>query len=85
MTKPKVTKGPAQEPQPLAQIRAERLYSIRALAEEAGIAPATVHRVESGQSTPSNEVIRKLSATLDVAPADVTEFRNAIDKRSGRQ
>ena len=85
MTRPKVTQAPAKDPQPLAQIRAERLYSIRALAEEAGIAPATVHRVETGQSTPSNDVIRKLSATLAVAPADVAEFRNAIDKRSGRQ
>ena len=64
---------------PLREWRIERLLSVRALAERAGVAPATVHLVETGQRLPQLLTAQKLSQALGVAPEEVDEFRAAIE------
>ncbi len=63
----------------LKQARAERLLTIRGLAEKAGVAFSTVYLVENGRSMPRFEVIRKLSDALGVEPRQIAEFRAAME------
>ena len=65
--------------QTLKAARAARLLTVRGLAERAGVAPSTVYLIENGRSVPRFDAIRKLSAVLDVAPADIAEFQAAIE------
>ena len=62
----------------LKEARAERLLTVRALAEKAGVAPSTVFLVENGQSKPRFGIIQKLSAALGVEPKEIDEFAEAI-------
>lgn len=61
----------------LREWRLRRVLSIRELAKAARISPTTVARVELGAPV-RFATIRKLAAALDVAPADVAEFRAAL-------
>jgi transcriptional regulator with XRE-family HTH domain len=70
--------GAAPDPQPLRDVRADRLLSIRELAQLSEVAPSTIFLIEAGRSTPRFSVIRRLSVALGVAPQAVTEFRRAI-------
>ena len=63
---------------PLRRLRLERLLSTRGLARAAGCTQATVISTERGRRTPSYETIRRLSEALEVAPAEVIEFRRAM-------
>lgn len=63
----------------LKEARAERLLTVRGLAERAGVAFSTVHLVETGKSVPRFEVIQKLSAALGVEPREIAEFAAAIE------
>lgn len=62
----------------LRQLRRERLLTIRALAEEAGVSTRTVLQLEHGGQTPRPGTIKKLAAALGVEPARVREFRSAM-------
>jgi transcriptional regulator with XRE-family HTH domain len=62
----------------LRAVRADRLLSIRALAQQAGVAPSTVYLIETGRTVPRLSVVRRLAQALDVAPASVDEFQQAI-------
>ena len=42
----------------LREVRTARLLSIRALAQQAGVAPSTVYLIEAGRTTPRFTVIR---------------------------
>jgi len=63
----------------LRAARAGRLLTVRGLAAAAGVAPATVYRIEHGISTPRFGAIRALCAALDVEPAAVAEFAAAME------
>ncbi len=63
----------------LQEERVRRLLSVRALAERAGVAPNTVHLVETGQRLPQLLTAQKLSVALGVEPNEVDEFRAAIE------
>jgi transcriptional regulator with XRE-family HTH domain len=63
----------------LREARARRVLTVRDLAEAAGVAPATVYRLEHGRSIPQFTVIRALSAALDVEPTEIAEFAAAIE------
>jgi transcriptional regulator with XRE-family HTH domain len=63
----------------LREVRAERLLTIRGLAQEAGVAPSTVYLIEAGRTVPRLSVVRRLATALGVPPATVTEFRHAIE------
>ena len=67
----------------LAQLRRERLLTIRALAEAAGCSTRTVLQVEHGERTPQPGTIKRLSAALGVEPAQVREFRAAMGLEDG--
>lgn len=62
----------------LKEARAERLLTVRGLAERAGVAPSTVYLVETGRTTPRFEIIQKLSTALGVEPKEIVEFAEAI-------
>ncbi len=62
----------------LEQLRRERLLTIRALAEAAGVSTRTVLQVEHGARTPQPGTIKRLAAALGVEPARVREFRAAM-------
>ena len=62
----------------LAQLRRERLLSLRDLAGRAGVDPKTAHQVERGKRTPRPRTMRKLAEALGVEPARVREFRAAM-------
>lgn len=63
----------------LVELRADRLLSIRGLAQKAGVSQRTVHTVERGMSKPTLNTVRKLCAALEIDPREVDEFREAIE------
>ena len=65
----------------LRDVRAERLLSIRELAQLAGVAASTIFLIESGRSTPRISVVRRLAAALRVDPPSVSEFRRTLGAR----
>ncbi len=69
---------PIRRVRTLRQARAERMLTVRALAQAAGCSPYTVHQVETGQRTPQFDTIRRLSKALAVEPAEIAEFRRAL-------
>jgi transcriptional regulator with XRE-family HTH domain len=63
----------------LRAVRVARLLTIRALAAQAGVAPSTVYLIEAGRTVPHLSMVRRLAQALDVAPATVDEFQQAIE------
>jgi transcriptional regulator with XRE-family HTH domain len=63
----------------LKETRAERLLTVRGLAERAHVAPSTVYLIENGRSVPRFDAIQKLSGALGVEPREIAEFAAAID------
>jgi transcriptional regulator with XRE-family HTH domain len=66
--------------QTLKEARAERLLTVRGLAERAGVASSTVYLIENGRSVPRFDAIQRLSAALGIEPREVTEFAAAIER-----
>ena len=64
----------------LRELRADRLLTLRELADKAGIALSTLYMIESGRSAPSFRVIRAISGALGVEPASVAEFAAAMEE-----
>ena len=62
----------------LAELRRERLLTIRALAEASGCAPRTVLQIEHGRRNPQPGTIKRLATALQVEPSAVSEFRRAM-------
>jgi transcriptional regulator with XRE-family HTH domain len=62
----------------LAQVRRERLLTVRGLAAAAGVAPRTVVEVEAGRRVPQPGTVRRLADALEVAPDRVREFRRTM-------
>ena len=63
----------------LREVRARRVLTIRALATRAEVAKRTVVEIEAGRVVPRFATVRKLAAALEVEPAEVDEFRAAIE------
>jgi transcriptional regulator with XRE-family HTH domain len=63
----------------LREARAERLLSIRDLAQRASVAPTTIYRTEAGLTTPRPSVARRLAEVLGVEPQEIEEFRRLIE------
>jgi transcriptional regulator with XRE-family HTH domain len=62
----------------LKEERARALLSVRELALKAGVAPATVHEIETGQRIPHLSTVKRIASALDVEPANVVELNAAI-------
>ena len=55
------------------ELRAERVMSLRELAEAAGVSKDTIWRLESGTSTNAHpSTIRKLAKVFGVSPSELT-------------
>jgi transcriptional regulator with XRE-family HTH domain len=63
----------------LREARLRALLSIRQLARKASVSPTTIYLLESGQHSPQLLTIYKLSRALGVEPAEIDEFRSAIE------
>ncbi len=66
----------------LREWRAARLLTIRDLAAKANVANQTIVQIEHGRISPRLSTMRRLSEALDVGPAEISEFNDAI-RRSG--
>lgn len=66
--------------------RRRKLLTQAALAKAAGVASSTVYLIERGGPSyrPRLTVIQKLCAALGVEPADVDEFRSAIEQADNK-
>lgn len=63
----------------LSAARRRKLFSVRRLAEAAGVAPTTVYHLEHGRTAPSFRAIRDISAALEMDPLDIDEFAAVIE------
>jgi len=63
----------------LRELRADRLLTIRELAQQAGVAPSSIYLIETGRTTPHMSTIRRIASALGVDPKAVTEFQQAIE------
>jgi DNA-binding XRE family transcriptional regulator len=68
---------------PLREVRADRLLSMRELAQRAGVAPTTIYLIEAGRSTPQPAVARRIAKALRVDPHVITEVRQTIRRHGG--
>jgi DNA-binding Xre family transcriptional regulator len=63
----------------LAIIRKQRMLTVRDLAAQAGVTPATINYIEVGRTRePTMKVIRAICTALQVQPGQVDEFRRAL-------
>ncbi len=67
----------------LREVRADRLLSIRELAQQAGVALSSIYIIEMGRVTPYLSTIRRIACALGVDPETVDEFRQAIEVAKG--
>lgn len=68
----------------LRQWRANRLLSIRDLADVAGVTPKTLTDIEYGRRRPTYDTMRTISKALGVSPHDIQEFLIAMESRGQR-
>ncbi len=68
-----------RSPTRLSTIRKRKLLTQRALAERAGITPATVALLEMRRTRATLTTIQKICSVLNIDPAEVAEFRPALD------
>lgn len=66
---------------PLREWRVERLLSIRALAEAAGVSTKTVVQLEAGRQVPTFRTMQRITAALGVDAPEIEEFTAALDER----
>ena len=60
----------------LADIRRQKMLTQVELAVKAGVAPATISKLERpGHRAPQMRVVRQVAAALGVEPSEVDEFR----------
>jgi transcriptional regulator with XRE-family HTH domain len=56
----------------LKELREDRAYSQRELAQIAGVSHQTIHRLESGHNHAIPRTVRRLAEALGVAPRELT-------------
>jgi transcriptional regulator with XRE-family HTH domain len=69
----------------LKELREARFLTQRELAEKAGVALATITRVELGQVVPNFSTIRKLAAALGVEPQELVPDAGAFSEARKRK
>ncbi len=65
----------------LREWRTEKLWSVRDLAEKAGVSTKTVVQLEHGRQRANYRTMRRVSEALGVEPGGVAEFAAAIRQR----
>jgi transcriptional regulator with XRE-family HTH domain len=61
--------------------RTDKLMSVRALAEAAGVQHKTIIQIEYGRQQPHYGTMRRIADALGVAPAEITEFAAVLEDR----
>lgn len=74
---------PDKEPRPFREVRRRRMYSIRALAEKAGVSSRTIVDLEHGRTVPRLATMRVLCEALDIDPFMVEEFAEVLEDDTG--
>ena len=69
----------------LREWRTERLWSVRDLAEAAGVSTKTVVQLEHGRQRANYRTMRRVCEALGVEPRQVAEFAAAIGQRQGNR
>ncbi len=69
----------------LRQLRLDRLWSQRELAEQAGVAEKTVITIESGRRLPRLVTMRAIADALGVPWHDVDEFRATVEAQASKE
>ena len=77
---PAPTASPAAHP--LRAVRADRVLSMRELAEAAGVASSTIALTEAGQTTPRPAGMRGIARAPGVHPRAIAQFRRALERRA---
>lgn len=68
----------------LAKRRENAGYTVRALADEAGVSPTTISGIETGRiKSPQYASVVKLARVLGVEPQEVEEFRPVVQAVEG--
>ncbi len=67
---------------PLRVVRADRVLSMRELADAAGVASSTIALTEAGQTTPRPASMRRIARALGVHPLAIAEFCRALEARA---
>ena len=67
----------------LAKLRKQKGLSQRALAQEAGVAPATVYELEAGRREPNPSTLRKLADALEVEVMELTREATKVEVEVG--
>ena len=70
---------------PLRAVRADRVLSMRELADAAGVASSTIALTEAGRTTPRPASMRRIARALGVHPRAIAEFRRALEARARRR
>jgi len=68
----------------LKEARVSNFLSIAKLAEKAKVSVATVRDVESGKHKPSLTTCGKLAAALGMAPQEIDECRETMERSLGQ-
>ncbi len=73
--------APAASPaaHPLRAVWADRVLSMRELADAAGMASSTIALTEAGRTTPRPASMRRIARALGVHPQAISEFRRALE------
>jgi transcriptional regulator with XRE-family HTH domain len=61
--------------------RADRLMSVRELADRAGVSTKTIVQVEYGRQLATFRTMRRISDALGIEPHEIEEFDQAIAER----
>jgi transcriptional regulator with XRE-family HTH domain len=64
----------------LHEARVRRLWSIRELATQAGVATRTIVQIEAGRIVPRYSTMRKIAAALGMEPTEIAEFAAAVEE-----
>jgi len=64
----------------LREWRTQRLWSVRDLAGAAGVSTKTVVQIEHSRQLPTFRTMRRICGALEIEPAEVTEFAEALGK-----
>lgn len=65
----------------LREWRADKLLSVRELAERAGVTHKTLIDLEHGRRRPTYATMRGITEALGIEARDVTEFAEALEER----
>ena len=62
------------------ELRVKKGMSQELLAEESGLSLRTIQRIESGQSEPRGDTLKRIASTLQVTPDDIIDWTQMEDK-----